>query len=100
MTLRLRASFVGGGFVRAGATGEEAAFGCPKLALSVVGELEDSDENGLLCADIVVESKNDDDKFGMPQPQHCHETFLNARRSYMSVLISPYHNVVIHVIYY
>ena len=78
ITLRLRAGLIGGGFVRAGATGEEAAFGCPKLSLSVVGELEDSDENGLVCSDIVVESKNDDEKFGMPQPQHCHETFLNA----------------------
>ena len=33
MTLRLRSGLIGGGFVRAGATWEEAAFGCPKLAL-------------------------------------------------------------------
>ena len=59
-----------------------------KTSITVVGELEDSDENGLVCSNIVVESKNDDEKFGMPQPQHCHETFLNARRSYRSVFMT------------
>ena len=37
-------------------------------------------EKGLVCSDM-VESQNDEEKLGMPQRQHCHETLSDARLS-------------------
>ena len=62
------------------ATGDDIAIGSPILLSARFDGLDESIEKGLVCSDM-VESKNDEEKLGMPQPQHCHETLFDARLS-------------------
>ena len=66
--------------VRVLATGDDIAIGSPILSSAMLDELGESIEKGLVCSDM-VESKNDEEKLGMPQRQHCHETLFDARVS-------------------
>ena len=66
--------------VRVLATGDDIAIGSPITLSAMLDELGESIEKGLVCSDM-VESNNDEEKFGMPQRQHCHETLFYARLS-------------------
>ncbi len=60
--------------------GDGVAIGSPILLSAMLDELGESIEKGLVYSDM-VESKNDEEKLGMPQRQHFHETLFDARRS-------------------
>ena len=66
--------------IRVLATGDNISIESPILLSAMIDELGESIEKGLVCSDM-VESKNDEEKLGMPQRQQCHETLFDVRLS-------------------